>query len=654
MNQNNVPTTEFLDAQTSFQQAPDVPPPDKQKSQRAERARQFVIILLFILFLFFHENPIITTLLALLGIGTFASLFDQILKWCEKLIMIPGKPLERLWASFFRTHLTSLGRWFKRHRRLVGEMTAIILAVIVAAITTLHPFVATEMGTVNDTICLHTSLTWFACSSGYAISNLPYNGVRIGLIGVGLNGDTTYGPFDQSASNQDEQHVEKLILGEDKQACTAQEKHITLITVTTLSRTVEDPQSGATLGLQNIYGYYLAQHSYNATHPGIRLCLAIANLGTPDTADQNSKLVQLHPEYYSMNQVMYQIAQLAHVDPNVYGIVGFPLSQQATEALDIRMRYPSLAHLMIISPTASTTRLSNTSNYLHMNAPNTIQGDAVAQVFCKSLLPKHPTAKIAILIDGKNAYSDDLALTFANGVSKVCPPGALSSSSPITYTNGDSETIIKAVDQAVTVDQANYIFFPGYDEDMDTVQSELHSALKNTTSQFLGILGGDGLNNVDATTHYAYYPVYASSFAQPLPKTDSFVQSYSSDSNESLKLYPYNACSVWMAKDMLLAIDAIQAFTQTLQVELGKPNPASFTQEDFNSILNSITFKGESGSIWFQGGGTSATSGHLSDRIEETIYIVDYDQDHNLNLLQAYKATIDTEQLTETALPHCT
>lgn len=497
-------------------------------------------------------------------------------------------------------------------------------------------------GNVNDFFCLKTSLPWFTCSSGYGVSTLP-DGVHIGLIG-----DNSYGPFDQSILNQDEMKVEKLIFGENWQACIGQ--HITLVAITMLSRTVEDPLSGATLGLQNLQGDYLWQHHYNAMHLPIRLCLAIANLGTPDTANENSSLVKGCPDCYSMPQVIYQIAQLAHSDPNVRGIVGFPYSQQVVEALDTLKSYPSLANLSIISPSASSDNLSNTNNFYRIDAPDQSQGGAMAKFFCSFLVRRQPvvSASIAILTDSSDAYSGDLPLDLKNSISCLDPEKI---PPLINYTNGDSQSIQTAVDIALKQDHAKYLFFPGYDEDLDTVESEIRSVLRSSFNT-VTILGGDGLNNVDATTHYAYNLVYAATFAQALPLSDPIVQDIKSDGFSK----PYYAGSsskeLWIPKDMLLAIDAVRAFTQTLQT----PLHANFTQEDFNAALKSVHFIGESGEIQLQG--NRINSRHLSDRDHEIVYITCYDHNHTLNRMDSYTAIIDTgsvqENHSDQAIRSCT
>jgi len=610
--------------------------------QDLTRARTFFLILFLVLILFFHENSIIQTILVLLGIGVFEPIFNPLLRYLEALIAWLGS----LCRSILSNHLPALGRWLMRHRRLITTVTSLMAIVILLGATTLQTYLKEGFGRFNDFICLQKSLPSPTCSSGYGISTLS-NGVRIGLIG-----DNAYGQFDQSQFNQGESFVEGLIFGENKQACAGQ--HMTLIATTTLSRTVEDPASGATLGLQNLYGYYLWQHFYNATHPSIRLCLAIANLGTSDTANQHSALVQTCPKCYSMPQIIYQMAQLAHTDPHVRGIVGFPYSQQAKEALDIIQKYPSLASLPIISPTASSDNLSNTSNFYRVDALDQSQGEALAQYFCHYLAPGpgHPPASVALFRDNTDFYSGDIPLDFQDSISKDCPNKVKIVPGFISYRNGDRSSIQKAVQEAVSKpDNANYIFFPGYDADLDVVESTLRDVLPKTFNT-VTLLGGDGLNNVDVTTHYAYNPVYAASFAQPRPLSDPVIQEFKNKSENIFHLHYFvNSSSLWIPKDTLLAVDAVHAFTQALH----DLNQTDASQEAFNTALQSISFTGESGQIVFQG--NRITHNHISDRNQEMVYITCYDTTQTLNLVDAYTTHTDNGTTLETPPPfsasHC-
>ena len=96
-----------------------------------------------------------------------------------------------------------------------------------------------------------------------------------------------------------------------------------------------------------------------------------------------------------------------------------------------------------------------------------------------------------------------------------------------------------------------------------------------------------------------------------------------------------------MPTDTFLNIDAVQAFTNTLQT-LQRTN---FTQSDFNNTLQSVNFQGVTGSVTLQG--NRVTSGHISDRTMEAVYITCYDYQHTLHLVAGYNTLTDTGSVQE-------
>lgn len=625
------------------------------KTTDSKWIRRLLFFILFFLIILSYSNLIIATIFAalvnLLSISIFDSIANAILEYCGKVITILGSILTRSGNFLFVKHLTSfgrwfashIGRWFEHHRPFVTNTLTLVITIIVLAATILRPSFATTFGNVNDYVCLKTSLPWSTCASGVGVSTLP-DGVRIGLVT-----DNTYGPFDQSLDNQDEVQVEKLIFGENKQVCTGQ--HMTLVAVTMLSRTVEDPGTSATLGVQDLEGNYLIQHHYNATHPALPLCLAIANMGTSDTADAGSPEVAVCVTCYSMPLVMHQIAQFAHADPSVRGIVGLPYSQQVKEALQIiKDNEQSLTSLPIISPSASSDNFSNLPNFYRVNSPDQNQAVALAQYFCSNLVRSQSSPSIAILTDPTNYFSGDLAIDFQNALNKLNCIAPAKIFSSIRYTNYDPASVQNAVHQALQ-DGVNYIFFPGYDQDMDTVEEEVYNDLPNSASS-VTIIGGDGINNVNATTHYSYTRVYSANFAQPLLRTGSFVNDFINDG--FAKAYATQTPTIdpsyfWMPTDTFLAIDAVQAVTQTVQA---LPD-IHFTQSDFNTVLQSISFQGVTGGVTLQG--NRVNSRHISDRTQESVYITCYDTKHILHLVDSYLANTDDASAQEdTSIPNRT
>ncbi len=613
--------------QPDLQNTPKQPSTNKQDTKRGKfsRARVFLFILLAILILLFNTNPIVISIipamLILLGIIP-AHISGFILSYIDKILILIENRFKLAWSFLFVKHLESLGSWLKRHRRSVIDTVAIIAIIILLGATTLNPWFATGFGRLNDSVCLNTRLPWPTCASGLGISTLP-NGVRIGLIT-----NNAYGPFDQSTLNQNELNIEELIFGENRRACTGQ--HITLVIVTMLSRTVEDPLSSAQIGLQELQGSYLAQLAYNNTQPAIKICLAIANMGTANTASKETSFMKSDPANYSLPQVIHQIAQFAHTDSSVSGVVGLPYSQQTKETLNLIKDYQDLSAIPIISASASD-ELSDKPHFYLIASPSHSQGTALAQFFCDSLIQSQSSDFIAMLRDDKNAYSRNFQSVFNAAVNSInC--GDPTHRKILSYTTGDPDSIRQAVREALDW-RVKYILFPDYDQNMDTVELEIHRVLQDHASD-ITILGGGGINNVDATTHYSYTRVYATSSAGPLQENDPVAKSFVEhgfSKHSSVNAIPSH---LWIPKDALLIYDAVKAFAQTVKNMLNE----GFTQDTLNMTLENISFDGTSGQVTFQG---NTNNGHRSDRQQGYIYITCNDLAHNIHLVAKYNTIND-------------
>ncbi len=615
--------------QPDLQNTPKQPSTNKQDTKRGKfsRARVFLFILLAILILLFNTNLIVVSIipimLIILGIDSdlFLPISNTILKYTDKLIAPFFKPFKWIW-NFLSIHPRRLGDWLKKHRPAVIVTVTTITTVAILGATTLRPWFATGFGNLNDSVCLKTQLPWLTCDSGVGISTLP-NGVRIGLIT-----NNAYGPFDQSTLNQNELNIEELIFGENRRACTGQ--HITLVIVTMLSRTVEDPLSSAQIGLQELQGSYLAQLAYNNTQPAIKICLAIANVGTANTASKETSFMKSDPANYSLPQVIHQIAQFAHTDSSVSGVVGLPYSQQTKETLNLIKDYQDLSAIPIISASASD-ELSDKPHFYLIASPSHSQGTALAQFFCDSLIQSQSSDFIAMLRDDKNAYSRNFQSVFNAAVNSInC--GDPTHRKILSYTTGDPDSIRQAVREALDW-RVKYILFPDYDQNMDTVELEIHRVLQDHASD-ITILGGGGINNVDATTHYSYTRVYATSSAGPLQENDPVAKSFVEhgfSKHSSVNAIPSH---LWIPKDTLLIYDAVKAFAQTVKNMLNE----GFTQDTLNMTLENISFDGTSGQVTFQG---NTNNGHRSDRQQGYIYITCNDLAHNIHLVAKYNTIND-------------
>lgn len=575
----------------------------------------FVFVLFIILLILFSTNPIVfsslTGLLTLLTIGALENVSNKIIEYIGKPFNWIIRPFVWLFHSIFASP-----NGLRRHRRFITNTIIAIILVSTLAMTTLQPLLSSAVVNVNDYLCLkQTLLPWKSCNSGLGTEQI-FNNVTIGMTEDGSNR-----PFDQSSLNGSEQQVESLIFADNATACAT--RHITIAVVTMLSRTVEDPSADATIGTEDLQGAYLAQHGYNSQHPQTQLCLAIANLGTIDTANTALPLI------------IHQLEQLARSDPNFHGIMGFPFSQQAQDAMQKMQASKQLQIIPVVSPSASSNQLSNLANFYRMVSPDQSQGQILAQFFCHDLEPRNP-GRLDIFTDSTNPYSHSLQQSFEDSVNCQLQP------SIINYRDGNAATINDAVQTAIN-DNAKYIFFPGYNSDLDTLQLAIRAKERNNAKN-ITIIGGDALYDLDGTaTNNNYSVVYSTTFASPLRlhSTSTQINTFISAYQQSHFAQAYLATTIpdyiLLSSHIILSYDATNAFIQSLQ-KTGNP---PFTQENFNTTLSSIVFTGVSGEIELMGDGNNPL--HISDRNKGEIYITCADQSYNIHIITEYQSTINAD-----------
>ena len=141
------------------------------------------------------------------------------------------------------------------------------------------------------------------------------------------------------------------------------------------------------------------------------------------------------------------------------------------------------------------------------------------------------------------------------------------------------------------------------------------------------IIGGDGINNVDATTHYSYNRVYATNFIRPLPENDLIAKSFIQQGFSKPPFVNAVPSHLWIPGGTLLSYDAVSAFARTVQ-------DRDFAQQDgFNDALATVSFKGASGEVTFQG---NRSNNHRSDRHQGHVYVTCNDLEHNIHLIAEY------------------
>lgn len=273
----------------------------------------------------------------------------------------------------------------------------------------------------------------------------------------------------QSAVARDTNDAEALIYQEDQRVLTAAAsgtRYITIVVGTMLTG------PDVTVGRDDLQGAYVAQKEYNdgsKLPDGVLVRLLIANSGSQS-------------QYATI--VANQIVQAAKADPTIVGVMGWPFSSRALDAIQVLAK----AHIPMISQTASSDLLTGVSPYFFRVAPsNKEQGIAAAKYAEQKL---HAT-NVALFVDHADAYSSSLAQDFsaqfrADGFSVF----------EESYTVGKASSLPPALNDALKHTPApNLIYFSGYAKDASVLLSDLPA-----TGQFasLPVLGGDALYELGA------------------------------------------------------------------------------------------------------------------------------------------------------------
>src|SRR5579885_1129408 len=166
------------------------------------------------------------------------------------------------------------------------------------------------------------------------------------------------------------------------------------------------------VGRDDLQGAYIAQEEFNngAKLGNVQVRLLIANSG--NDASYATTVAQ-------------QIVQLAQSDKTFVGVMGWPFSSRAIDALSVLAR----AHIPMVSQTASSDSLTNASPYFfRVNAPDKTQASAGAK-YAENTLHAH---NVALFVDQTDPYSQSLA----NGFSKQFTVFGNNTAATEKYTEG--------------------------------------------------------------------------------------------------------------------------------------------------------------------------------------------------------------------------
>ncbi|HZO75019.1 MAG TPA: ABC transporter substrate-binding protein [Ktedonobacteraceae bacterium] len=617
----------------------------KQPTLKLARLISFVGLLLLFLIANqpFNLAATLVFVVALLAVDLYQPIVQQVDRldtWLYRglqLVRRLYKKLQPVRKLLFRPVVRTL-KYIHRHLGRIYNVvvTSILIGLVIFLI--FQRFLQNAIMAAGDFTCVHTSLSPSFCDTGIGVVPFPSQeegtSVNIGLIAK--RGD---GPFDTSRMRDSEMQVENLIFDEDARVSAV--PHITLAVVTMLSRTADDNTLSANVGLEDLRGAYLAQSQYNSARGnGVKLRLVIANLGTRLTTQDEQK--------GTIRPVLERLILYSKYDPTFRGIVGFPFSQAAKNALDILEQWqPSIPlvplyatrAIPLVSPSAMTDVISNEQNFYRVVSSNHDQSSDMLDFLVHEFKTEQQSTpvEVAVFLDSSDAYSANLGGDFINAARN----GTRSSPTPNTTTFTENYQVQNAssLKDAVTDalrKNADFIFFAGYSYDIDTLENQLQAVQQQQQGPYksIPILAGEGIYGLDryAVTN-PYSIVYSAVYASPVGVQDPFTQQYnqsfgptpvSSFGSESYSLLPPHA---------ILSYEATRAFLQTLDnlVQRGE----DLTQENMNAALATVSFNGPSfngqyDTIVFQGGNTSSQT--RSNPPRRTDYVMCTDRNRSLHL----------------------
>ena len=384
------------------------------------------------------------------------------------------------------------------------------------------------------------------------------------------------------ANAEDSSDAEVLIYLEDQRIVSF--PHITLVVGTMLSG-----DSGSVgVGRDDLQGAYVAQKEFNdgaKLSGGLKVRLLVASSGSQAQYAQ---------------QVARQIVQLAKADPTFVGVMGWPYSSRAIEAVQVL----SAAHIPMVSQTASSDLLSGISPYFFRVAPSNKAEAISGAKYVEQVLHAR---NVAVFEDIADPYSQGLAQDFmqqfqADGNTIVATE---------KYTEGKPATLPGLLQDALR-HNPDCIYFSGYASDVSTL-------LVNLPPGNLPVMGGDALyelNGYPSSASVGFHRLHFTAFAYPdewgvlglAAREPSFFANYPAafDPNRLHRGTPYGFTRA--DNDAILSYDATIALLKGCNIALSaNPGKKNITPQDLQQGLQRINganaIQGVSGEIAFGTGG---------------------------------------------------
>src|SRR5579875_2661704 len=378
---------------------------------------------------------------------------------------------------------------------------------------------------------------------------------------------------------QDPNDAEAHIYLEDQKVLASGNPYVTFVVATMLTG------ANTGVGRDDLQGAYIAQEEFNS---GAKLGNVQVRLLVASSGDQAS---------YATT-VAQQIVQLAQHDKTFVGVMGWPFSSRALDAVGVLAK----AHIPMVSQTASSNELTGISPYFfRVNATDAAQAAAGAK-YAENTLHAH---NVALFVDPTDPYSQSLATGFsqqftADGNKIVATEN---------YTEGKASTIPPDLNDALS-HNPDLIYFAGYSNDVSVLLTDLP-----TSGQFanLQVMGGDGLYELAGyppTARAGFGRLHFTAFAYPdewgflglASKEPAFFNDYANtyDPNHTHTANPYGYDRA--DNDAILSFDAMQAllYGSKLALSGGK---ASITPVELQQALSHLNganaIQGVSGQISF-------------------------------------------------------
>jgi len=389
----------------------------------------------------------------------------------------------------------------------------------------------------------------------------------------------------QSGLQQDSPDAEALIYLEDQRVLSSGNPYITIVVGTMITG------DNVGVGRDDLQGAYVAQKEFNDGFKlpnAVQVRLLIANSGNNAT---------------DTITVAQQIVLAAQQDHTIVGVMGWPFSSRALNAIKVL----AAAHIPMVSQTASSDLLTRVSPYFFRVAPsNDGQGIAGAHYAEQRLHAKN----VALFVDPSDAYSSSLAADFSQQF-RADGNNIIVTENYTVGTGGRGK--LPGLLQDALSHNPDLIYFSGYSPDVSVLLTNLP-----TSGPFanLQVMGGDALYELGgypSSARAGFNRLHFTAFAYPdewgvaglAAQEPVFFTDYASAFNPSGQQPPGVYGYTRTTGDVMLSYDATLALLtgSKLALSAGGGNKNRITPADLQQALKQIAgaqaIQGVSGRIAF-------------------------------------------------------